>query len=69
MEFIKELLSLAEAKTPTSVKRATAATAGAKALNDALMTKRGGGHYAAKKDYVRAKEKQKMRRAVDESTE
>ena len=32
-----------------------------KALNDALKSKRGGKHHDARADYVRAKEKQKLR--------
>jgi hypothetical protein len=64
MQLLKELLQLGK-KKPT-VKRADPATAGAKALNMALASKKGGGHYAAKTDYVRAKEKQKLRATLSE---
>jgi isopentenyl phosphate kinase len=70
MEFIKELLALSEAKTPTTIKRASASAAASKVLKNVVIAKGGsGGHYNAKKDYVRAKEKQKIRNSVDESTE
>lgn len=68
MLFLKELLALTEGKTK-KVKKADPSLAGAKALNAALMSKRGGGHYDAKSDYVRSKEKQKLHREINESDE
>lgn len=42
--------------------------AGGKALNAALVAKKGGGHYSEKSDYKRAKEKQKFLKSMDESS-
>lgn len=39
----------------------------AKKLHDAMMGRKSGAHYDAKRDYVRAKEKQKIRSELKES--
>jgi hypothetical protein len=55
--------SMTEGKTVRAVKKPRA-----EKLNRALMDKKGGAHYNAKTDYVRAKEKAKFRKALDEDT-
>lgn len=52
---------LSEANKPAPIKL-DALPVRNKALNDALKSKRGGKHYDARADYVRAKEKHKTQR-------
>lgn len=70
MELLKELLHigdavLSEANKPTSVKVPALAPRN-KQLNDVLRTRKGGKHYDARSDYVRAKEKVKIRSAMED---
>lgn len=57
MQFLRELLKLTEDKVVGKLPKARN-----KQLNDVLLSKKGGRHYNAKKDYKRSQEKQKIRK-------
>ena len=63
MKQLKELMRLMEKQK----KNASPSRAGSKTLNDTLKTRKGGAHYSPQSDYVRAKEKAKVRRELNES--
>ena len=62
MKQLKELPTILEKVK----KNASPSRAGSKTLNDVLKTKKGGAHYDPKSDYVRAKEKRKIRNELQE---
>lgn len=62
MKQLRELMKLMEKQK----KNASPARAGSKTLNDTLKTRKGGAHYSPQSDYVRAKEKSKLRKELNE---
>ena len=58
-----DLVESKDTKVPTTIKPR------AKALNDALMSRKGGSHYTSKFDYKRAKEKSNVRKQISKDLE